>query len=328
MLILADPAHRDHNPDPDRGYPEIPGRVAAIRDSLSAGGFAIEEYHRTAPEVLRYIHPPEMFAYLEAFSAAIPKSATRYPEIHRISALPDPARMGWPPGLVRGHCFDQTPLATGTARAALATANLSVEGAERLLRGNLRVYCLCRPPGHHAGSDFFGGFCYLNNAALAAQRLCREGAVAILDIDYHHGNGTQEIFYVRDDVFYASIHAHPGYAYPGFSGHAEEIGFGAGAGHNHNRPLGPGTGDGEFLPELSGALERITDFQPEFLIVSLGTDIADSDPIADWRVSAGGFSRAGKMIAGTALPTLVIQEGGYSLSRIGGDVTAFLEGFR
>ncbi|MDP6019576.1 MAG: CHASE2 domain-containing protein, partial [Candidatus Latescibacteria bacterium] len=143
----------------------------------------------------------------------------------------------------------------------------------------------------------------VNNAALAAQRLCREGAVAILDIDYHHGNGTQEIFYVRDDVFYASIHAHPGYAYPGCSGHAEETGFGAGAGHNHNRPLGPGTGDGEFLPELSGALERITDFQPEFLIVSLGTDIADSDPIADWRVSAGGFSRAGKMIAGTALPT-------------------------
>ena len=328
MLVLADPAHTDHSPEPDRGYPEIPGRVAAIREALSAGEFSVEEYHRESPDVLRDIHPPAMLAYLEGFSAAIPESATRYPEIHRTPAIPDPARVGRPPGLGRDHCFDQTPLTTGTVRAALSAANLAVEGAERLLRGHNRIYCLCRPPGHHAGSDFFGGFCYLNNAALAAHRLSGEGTVAILDIDYHHGNGTQEIFYARGDVFYASIHAHPGYAYPGFSGHAKEIGFGAGTGHNHNRPLGPDTGDGEFLPELSGAIERIADFQPDYLVVSLGTDIADGDPIADWRVSAGGFSRAGEMVARIALPTLVIQEGGYSLRRIGGDVTAFLAGFR
>lgn len=275
MLVLADQAHRDHNPAADCGYPEIPGQVAAIREAL-AGGFTIEEHHREAPAILHDIHPPEMFAYLEAFSAALPKAATRYPEIHRISALPDPTRMGRPPGFTRGYCFDQTPLTSGTARAAVA----------------------------------------------AAHRLSGEGKVAILDIDYHHGNGTQEIFYARHDVLYASIHAHPGYAYPGFSGHAEETAFDAGVGHNHNRPLGPGTGDGEFLPELSGALERIADFQPAFLVVSLGADIAD------WRVSAGRFSRAGEMIAGIALPTLVIQEGGYSLRQIGGDVTAFLEGFR
>ncbi|MDP6348199.1 MAG: histone deacetylase family protein [Chloroflexota bacterium] len=327
MLVLADPAHRDHNPDPDRGYPEIPGRVAAIREALSATGLAIEEHHGEAQDVLRNIHPPEMFVYLEAFSAAVPEAATRYPEIHRTSALPDPARMGRPPGFTHGYCFDQTPLTTGTTRAALAAANLAIEGAERLLGGIHRVYCLCRPPGHHAGSDFFGGFCYLNNAALAAQRLSREGKVAILDIDYHHGNGTQEIFYARDDVFYSSIHAHPGYAYPGFSGYAEETGFGAGAGHNHNRPLGPGSGDNELLPELDGALEHIAAFQPAFLVVSLGTDIASGDPIADWRVSTRGFGRAGQMIAQTGLPTVMIQEGGYSLTRIGGDVTAFLEGF-
>lgn len=326
MLALVDDAHLEHDPDPEGGYPEVPARVAAIREHLSAAGLSTAEFHLESAAALPDIHPPEMLRYLENLCARIPPGATHYPEVHRVPSAADPARAGRPPGLERGYCFDETPLTRGTARAALAAANLAVEGARRLLSGNERIYCLCRPPGHHAGSDFFGGFCYFNNAALAADRLAAAGKTAILDIDYHHGNGTQEIFYARGDVLYVSIHAHPGYAYPGFSGGADETGIGAGAGYNANHPLGPATGDAEFLPELQAALARLVAFQPEFVVLSLGTDIAAGDPIADWRVSTDGLRAAGELISRIEPPILTIQEGGYSLNRIGADVTAFLSG--
>ena len=326
MLVLADDAHLDHDPTSPPGYPEVPERVTTIREALTAAGMGPEEFHSEFPDAPLGVHLPAMLDYLQKFSAAIPAGATRYPEIHRGSAFFDAPRTGRPPGLKRDFCFDQTPLTAGTAAAALAAANLALEGARRLLSGTDRVYCLCRPPGHHAGSDFFGGFCYFNNAALAADRLAERGRVAILDIDYHHGNGTQEIFFAREDVLYTSIHAHPAYAYPGFSGHADETGAGSGANRNFNHPLGPSSGDREMLDELPKILEEIANFHPEFLVVSLGTDIADGDPIADWHVSEEGFHLAAQGIARLAPPILVIQEGGYSLARIGADVTAFLKG--
>ncbi len=326
MLVLADDDHLDHDPTSQPRYPEVPERVAKIREALSAAGLSPQEFHSESGDALRGVHPPEMLAYYRETCAAILAGATRYPEIHRGSTSVDSPRTGRPPGLKRGFCFDQTPLTSGTPRAALAAANLALEGAARLTGPTDRVYCLCRPPGHHAGSDFFGGFCYFNNAALAADRLSEGGKVAILDIDYHHGNGTQEIFYTRDDVLYVSIHAHPVYAYPGFSGQADETGAGSGAGHNFNHPLGPSSGDAELLAELPKALEEVSKFDPKFLVVSLGTDIAAGDPIADWYVSEEGFHLAAEQIARLGTPILVIQEGGYSLARIGADVTAFLQG--
>jgi acetoin utilization deacetylase AcuC-like enzyme len=326
MLVLADDAHLDHDPSSHPAYPEVPRRVASIREALSAAGLVPEEFHSESADALRGVHPPEMLAYFREACAAISAGDTRYPKIHRSSTSVDSPRTGRPPGLRRGFCFDQTPLTSGTPTAALAAANLALEGAARLTDSTDRVYCLCRPPGHHAGSDFFGGFCYLNNAALAADRLSEDGKVAILDIDYHHGNGTQEIFYTRGDVLYVSIHAHPAYAYPGFSGHADEIGAGLGDGSNFNHPLGPSSGDAELLAGLPKALEEISKFDPSFLVVSLGTDIAAGDPIADWLVSEEGFNLAAEQISRLGPPILVIQEGGYSLARIGADVTAFLRG--
>ena len=326
MLVLVDDAHLKHDPTSYAGYPEVPFRVAAIQQALSAAEFNATEFHSVSTDVLRGLHRPEMLNYLRETCAAIPAGAARFPKVHRGPQTTNPPRTGRPPGLKRGFCFDQTPLTTGTPAAALAAANLAVEGARRMTAGTDRVYCLCRPPGHHAGSDFFGGFCYLNNAALAADRLAEGGRVAVLDIDYHHGNGTQEIFYARDDVLYSSIHAHPAYAYPGFSGHADETGSGPGSNHNFNHPLGPSSGDEELLAELSKALEEISKFAPRSLVVSLGTDIAFGDPVADWEVSVEGFHLAGEMIARLGPPILVIQEGGYSLGRVGGDVAAFLQG--
>ena len=249
MLVLVDDAHLNHDPTSPPGYPEVPERVAAIREALSAAGFAPEEVHSRSTLSLSAVHPPEMLDYYRETCAAIQAGATLYPKVHRSHTVFDAPRTGRPPGLKRGYCFDQTPLTNGTPAAALAAASLALEGAGRLTGATDRAYCLCRPPGHHAGSDFFGGFCYLNNAALAADRLARSGRVAILDIDYHHGNGTQEIFYRRSDVLYVSIHAHPAYAYPGFSGHPEETGAGPGAGHNFNLPLGPSSGDDQLLAE-------------------------------------------------------------------------------
>jgi acetoin utilization deacetylase AcuC-like enzyme len=203
-----------------------------------------------------------------------------------------------------------------------------VHGAQLLVDGASACYALARPPGHHAARDFAAGFCYLNNTAAAAQKLrSRFDRVAILDIDVHHGNGTQDIFYQRPDVLTVSIHADPVRFYPFFWGHASERGAGPGLGYNLNLPLPRGTEDSGYLKALDQALARISAFSPQALVVALGLDAYAGDPLQGLAVSTAGFGKIASAIASLGLPTLLVQEGGYLCPGLGENLTSFLEGF-
>jgi acetoin utilization deacetylase AcuC-like enzyme len=228
------------------------------------------------------------------------------------------------------YCFDlAAPIGAETWRAALGSATSACAAARAVMNGERAAYAICRPPGHHAGADYCGGFCYLNNVAIAAQ-FCLLGGkkrVAILDVDYHHGNGTQDIFYGRGDVLFVSIHADPNTQYPYFWGHAEETGEGAGEGCNVNLPLSRGCGPEVWLEALGRALDRVEAYGPEVLLVSLGVDTAESDGIGDFNLGPAEFAEMGRRIAALRRPTVFVQEGGYNVERIGGSVVAVLRGF-
>jgi acetoin utilization deacetylase AcuC-like enzyme len=202
----------------------------------------------------------------------------------------------------------------------------ALTGARELLHGCPLAYALVRPPGHHAERRAFGGFCYFNNAAVAAHYLSRFGRVAVLDLDYHHGNGTQNIFYGRADVFTISIHGHPNLAYPYFSGFAEERGEGEGEGFNLNIPLPEKVEGVRYDEALALALRRVTSFSPSFLVVSLGLDGARNDPTGSWDLTGKDFERSGRRLATLRLPTLVVQEGGYDNRVLGGNARSFFRG--
>lgn len=223
----------------------------------------------------------------------------------------------------------ETAISDGTWEAAYASAQVALTGADRLRQGARAAFALCRPPGHHAAFDLFGGYCFLNNAAIAAQFLRDNGAerIAILDVDFHHGNGTQDIFYARDDVLFLSIHGDPMDAFPHFLGHAEETGTGAGQGFTANYPLPPGTGFATWRNSLSAALARIADFAPDMLIISLGVDTYDSDPISFFKLTSDDFFTYGSDIAALGLPTLFVMEGGYDIAEIGINTVNVLQGF-
>jgi acetoin utilization deacetylase AcuC-like enzyme len=212
-----------------------------------------------------------------------------------------------------------TPITVGTWRAATAAANVALTGRELIAGGARAVFSLCRPPGHHASRDVYGGYCFLNNAAIAAQAFLDEGAgrVAILDIDYHHGNGTQTIFYDRDDVLFASLHGHPAQEFPYFLGYETEMGAGAGEGFNLNYPLRWGTGFDLWSEALDDACRRITAFGPDAVIVSLGVDTFENDPISRFRLKSEDYLAVGARIAGLGRPTLFVMEGGYAVAEIG-----------
>ena len=219
------------------------------------------------------------------------------------------------------------PIDEHTWKAAVASAHCAIAGARSVRSGESRVFALCRPSGHHAGPDFFGGYCYLNNAAIAAQVLRENGErVAILDIDYHHGNGTQAIFYAEPDVWVGSLHIDPGTDYPFFAGYADEVGVGAGEGTNWNVPLSPGTSQGRYLSALETLLLRLTTFNPRWLIVSAGFDTYIADPIGTFQLTTAGFNEVGRHIRTQGVPTLVVQEGGYCVPDLGRNVAAFLRG--
>jgi acetoin utilization deacetylase AcuC-like enzyme len=229
------------------------------------------------------------------------------------------------------YSFDSgTPFTRGAYAAARAGADCALTGARLLHEGEQSAFVLTRPPGHHAGSDFFGGYCFLNNAAIAAQSLLDQGAkrVAILDVDYHHGNGTQEIFYSRDDVFFASIHADPSTDYPFFLGYADEMGEGKGAGFNLNLPLAQGASPETWFTALDTAIAKIANFKPDALIVSLGVDTFEGDPISHFKLRTyEDYPQLGAKIRAMNLPTLLILEGGYAVKEIGDNVAAVLSGF-
>jgi acetoin utilization deacetylase AcuC-like enzyme len=213
----------------------------------------------------------------------------------------------------------------GTYAAALASANCALNAAATVATGERVSFALCRPPGHHAGKDYAGGYCFINNASVAANWLSSRGKVALLDIDYHCGNGTQDIFYERDDVLTISIHADPNFEYPHFWGYANETGAGAGLGFHKNFPLEKGTDDARYLSAVEEALTLIRQFEPEYLVISAGMDIYADDPLGTIKVTTNGISRIGKRIASLELPMVVVMEGGYANDVLGRNVVAFLE---
>ena len=223
-----------------------------------------------------------------------------------------------------------TPIASGTWDAAYWGVQTALTALAPLLDGSGRSsFALCRPPGHHAGGDYFGGYCYLNNAAVAAQaaRDAGHARVAILDIDYHHGNGTQDIFLTDPAVFYASIHADPATDYPFYWGHADETGDGAGRGATLNLPLPRGTGIALYLAALDTALAAVTRFDPSLLVVSFGADTFAGDPISGFALATADYPAVAARVARLALPTLIVMEGGYATAELGANVAAFLSGF-
>jgi acetoin utilization deacetylase AcuC-like enzyme len=222
-----------------------------------------------------------------------------------------------------------TPITAGTWRAAVASAEVAMTGMKLVKGGERSVFSLCRPPGHHAGSDFYGGYCFFNNAAIAAQGFRDGGAarVAILDVDYHHGNGTQEIFYRRDDVLTISIHADPKQEFPFFLGHADERGEGRGEGAHLNLPLPWGISWTEYGPALDTAMRRIAEFAPDAIVVSLGVDTFEKDPISKFKLKHEDYLRTGEVIAAAGKPTLFVMEGGYAVDELGINAVNVLQGF-
>ena len=227
------------------------------------------------------------------------------------------------------YAFDAgTPIMAGTWQAVATAANVALTGAARLLDDEQIVFSLCRPPGHHAAADCYGGYCFLNNAAIAAQYLLDNAArrVAILDVDYHHGNGTQAIFYERDDVLFASIHADPDQEYPYFLGRADEQGASAGEGFNVNLPLPWDSDASSWFDALDIALEAIAACSPDYLVISLGVDAFVEDPISRFRLTSDDFRTVGERIAALGLPMLFVMEGGYAVAEIGTNVANVLTG--
>ena len=216
------------------------------------------------------------------------------------------------------------PIGAETYRAALDSANCALSGAQALMGGEKASFALCRPPGHHAGKANCGGYCYLNNAAIAANWLSHKGKVAILDIDFHAGNGTQDIFYYRSDVLTISIHADPAIEYPYYAGYADETGSGDGLSYHKNYPLPYGTADNAYMDTLRLALETVRDFSPRFLVLSAGMDISQDDPLGKFKITSDGIRKIGNAISLEGYPTLIVLEGGYNLSSLGENVVSLI----
>lgn len=311
----------------ERGYVERPARVDVILKALDS----LPDVERLpvrnfGEKPIRAVHDTDFVNYLRNFCLDIPEGEMVYPYVFPIRRTDRPPhdrsrRAGY-------YCIDTfTPLSRDAYKAARAAVNVALSGAEAIQAGHPLVYSLCRPPGHHAERDTYGGFCYFCNAAIAAQYLVASfGRVAILDIDYHHGNGAQDIFYHRSDVLTISIHGHPSFAYPYFSGFADEIGEGPGKGFNHNIPLAEDTHDGRYLEALDEALAIVRKFKPEVLVVPVGLDIAKADPTGTWSVTPDGLFEIGYRIGGMKLPTLLVQEGGYNIRSLGRNATRMLTG--
>ena len=219
------------------------------------------------------------------------------------------------------------PITEGTFDAAYAAAQCAISGAQVIACGEAVAFALCRPPGHHAGRDYSAGFCYLNNASIAARFLASSGSVAVIDIDYHAGNGTQDIFYDSSEVLTVSLHADPLCSYPYFSGFPDESGSGSGKGFHLNVPLPAHTGDKEYILSLEKAIALVREFDPRTIVVSLGLDISAGDPMGDLSISPEGFAGIGAAIEGISKPTLIVLEGGYDTQTLGRNTISFLACF-
>jgi acetoin utilization deacetylase AcuC-like enzyme len=329
---------------------ESPERATMLHDAIEHADLGpIRPPEAFGLEPIRAVHDADYLDYLEhayeRWVAAGGDAAALLPSTLAVRWM---SRRPLSPLVAPGYyCFDlSAPIVAGTYAAARASANVALTGARLLLEGERLVYSLCRPPGHHAGTDLYGGYCYLNNAAIAADYLATMNRglatenrgqaelmapnlgspVAILDIDFHHGNGTQQIFYERGDVLFVSIHADPAREYPFFAGYADERGAGAGTGCTLNFPLEAGVSDTRYLAALDIALDSIAAFGPRFLVLSAGFDTFEGDPLGDFALSGAAYGAIGKRIARLGLPTLVVQEGGYAIGALGENAVGLLHG--
>jgi acetoin utilization deacetylase AcuC-like enzyme len=309
-------------------YAESPARAEQVRSALA--GLETPADHGDA--AIRAVHAPDYIDFLKTAPAAWadagrPGDVIGYvwPVVRR-----RPLNLKRIDALVGRYSFDaSTPLAAETWDAAYWSVQSALSALDAVLAGDRSAFALCRPPGHHAGKDYMGGYCYLNAAAIVAQaaRAAGKPCVAILDIDYHHGNGTQDIFWDRGDVFYASLHADPATDYPFYWGHADEVGEGEGRGTTLNLPLPQGTAIDAFRAAQGKALEAIARFGPELLVVSFGADTFEGDPISHLKLRTEDYALLAKDIAGCGWPTVVVMEGGYAVEALGTNVAGFLEGF-
>jgi acetoin utilization deacetylase AcuC-like enzyme len=326
IALLVNRHHEIHHIR-ERGYVEAPVRVKTILDDLRPTRLFHELPARPHSErVLRQIHDKGYLDYLKRVCLSLPPGKSVYPYVFPIRNVARPPkdlsmRAGY-------YCIDTfTPLNANAYRAARGAVDTVLSAADLVLDGRDAAYALVRPPGHHVERRSFGGFCYFNSAAAAAQLFSRYGRTAILDLDYHHGNGQQDIFYDRPDVFTVSIHGHPEYAYPYFSGFRDETGEGEGRGYNLNIPLSEGTDGPAYQKALKTALAGIRSFRPAFLVVCLGLDTAKGDPTGTWLLRSKDFSANGALVGAMGLPSLIVQEGGYDNRVLGSNARAFFQGF-
>ena len=310
--------------------PEVPERIARLRAGAEAAGCVIEAPADHGMGPIAALHSPEYLTFLRTAHARWSRiegaSDEIVPNIHPASRSD-----GYPKSVLGQAGYHQAdtscPISGGTWEAAYWSAQTALSAAEAVAAGARAVYALCRPPGHHAFADLAGGFCFLNNAAIAAEALRLRGLrPAILDVDVHHGNGTQGIFWRRKDVLTVSIHADPARFYPFYWGHAHERGAGEGLGYNLNLPLARGTGDSDYLAALAQGLQAVDSFGADVIVLALGLDAHEDDPFQGFRVTTPGFARIAAAIAGQGRPVLVVQEGGYLSPALGGNLTSFLSG--
>jgi acetoin utilization deacetylase AcuC-like enzyme/GNAT superfamily N-acetyltransferase len=325
IALIINAGHSIHHVN-DRGYVEAPVRIASITKELDKTDY----FEALAPRkfgvsVIEKVHKPEFVQFLQKACANVPPGKSVYPYVFpsRNRARPPkelPLRAGY-------YCIDTfTPLNANAYKAARGAVDCTMTGADWLLGGGRAAYALVRPPGHHAETEAFGGFCYFNSGAIAAHHLSDRGKVVLLDIDYHHGNGAQDIFYRRKDVYTISIHGHPRYSYPYFSGFDDEKGEDEGKGYNLNFPLRENLDGEAYRKVLAVALDKIRKYDPQFLVLALGLDTAKGDPTGSFSLMAKDFRENGRMIGALSLPTLVVQEGGYRTQTLGINARNFFTG--
>lgn len=345
MKIFYSEEHRNHYPPFevfDGGmrvpYYENPDRMDRILSALKKMDWAVfSEPEDFGLDPILAVHDPDYINFLAScwddWLDSDPSVAAS-PEAHAfLPATFALRRKARPTSSLRGrggyYMMDLSAcIVAGTYKAALTSAHCALSTVSSVATDQSSAFALCRPPGHHAGKDYAGGYCFINNAAVAANWLSQKGKTAILDVDYHAGNGTQDIFYERNDVLTISIHGDPDFEYPHYIGFADETGGGAGLGFHRNFPLPKDTGDEDYFSALDNALNMIRDFNPAYLVLSLGADTFDGDPLGMFHVTHSGFNEIGRRIAGLKLPTAIIMEGGYANEALGSNIQTLLENFK
>lgn len=312
--------------------PEQPERATRLLVAAKSAGLVEEAPADHGDAVVESVHTPQYLHFLqhiyERWSRIEGASPDVLPNVHPISRDD-----GYPKsavGQVGYHVYDGScPISAETWQSARWSAMSAAHAAHTVMAGERACYALARPPGHHASQDVAGGFCYLNNSAIAAQQLRGKfERVAVIDIDVHHGNGTQRIFYERSDVLTLSIHADPIRFYPFFWGYANETGSGEGDGFNVNLPLPRGSDDRQYLETLSTALDIVAAFAPQALVIALGLDAHEGDPFRGMNITTAGFAGIGARLGALGLPTVLVQEGGYLSDALGTNLVSFLDGFQ